>query len=74
MKNETIIKKVFKDFGEKFEDLTGNQLLAIEECMLLARHDKAKRAIKEIENRTKKVGAFLAVEERTKNIILRYGS
>lgn len=35
MKNETIIKRVFKDFGEDFNDLTGNQLLAIEECMLL---------------------------------------
>lgn len=40
MKNETIIKRVFKDFGEDFNDLTGSQLLAIEECMLLARQDK----------------------------------
>jgi hypothetical protein len=49
MKNETIIKRVFKDFGENFEDLTGNQLLAIEECMFLARQDKANKVIKEIE-------------------------
>jgi len=73
MKNETIIKKVFKDFGEDFEYLTGSQILAIEECMLLARQDKANRVIKEIENRTNKVGCFWANEERTKKIILKYG-
>lgn len=73
MKNETIIKRVFKDFGENFNDLTGSQLLAIEECMLLARQDKANRVIKEIENRTNKVGCFWADEERTKKIILKYG-
>ena len=48
MKNETIIKRVFKDFGENFNDLTGSPLLAIEECMLLARQDKANKVIKEI--------------------------
>jgi hypothetical protein len=73
MKNETIIKKVFKDFGEDFENLTGSQILAIEESMLLARQDKASRVIKEIEYRTNKIGCFGANEERTKKIILNYG-
>lgn len=45
MKNETIIKRVFKEFGENFNHLTGNQLLAIEECMLLARQDEANNLI-----------------------------
>jgi len=73
MKNESIIKKVFKDYGENFNDLTGNQLLAIEECMLLSRQDKANRVIKEIEYRTKKIGHFWADEEKAKNIILKCG-
>lgn len=73
MKNETIIKRVFKDFGENLNDLTGNQLFAIEECMLLSRVDKANKIIKEIENRTNKIGHFYADEERTKKIILKYG-
>lgn len=73
MKNETIIKRVFKDFNEDINDLTGSQLLAIEECMQIARQDKAKNVIKEIEKRTLKIGCFWADEERTKNIILKHG-
>lgn len=73
MKNSTILKKVFKDFGESIDDLTGNQLIAIEEAMQTARQDKADKIIKEIENRTNKIGCFWADEEKAKNIILKYG-
>lgn len=73
MTNNKIIKEVFKDFGESVDDLTVSQLIAINEAMNIARQDKANRVIKEIEKRTLKIGFFNADEERTKNIILKYG-
>lgn len=72
MENKKILKLTLEEYGYELDKLiypVDGLVMAITEAMDRARLDQCDKAVKNIEQRTKRIGMFYANEEKTYNLI-----
>jgi hypothetical protein len=72
MGNKKILKLTLEEYGYQLDKLiypVDGLLMAISEAMDRARLDQCDKIVKKIEQRTNRIGAFYANEEKTYDLI-----